>query len=332
MTIRLPRVRRFPIEAGHIQLFARAIGDSNPIYSDQDYASQSSLGGIIAPPTFSEASNHFDEDWPFRPSWGPLPLNSTAPRTDIEPDNGNRGTALHAETHFVYHRPVRPGMVLSVNARLGRQWKKWGKRSGELKFHEIVSEFHADGTPVLDCTTVVLRTERIVSGQTTPVTGAVATEANSYPPTSFLEKPRRHSSLRVADKIEAVLVQKLSRAQIVQYAGASGDFSLQHVDEFYNTRVAGYPSVFAHGMLTMGMVGRVLTDIVCDGRLRKFGFQFRQQVWPGDSLFCVVTVTGLTTGIEGTIDLAMGVTNQNGELIGSGYANAAVADQDTPSI
>lgn len=327
MTIRLPRVRRFPVEAGHIQLFARAIGDSNPIYSDQDYASKSRMGGIIAPPTFSEASNHFDEDWPFRPSWGQLPPDSTAPGTDIEPDNGNRGTDMHAETHFVYHRPVRPGMVLSVNARLGRQWKKWGRRSGELKFHEIVAEFRAaDGMPVLDCITVVLRTERIVSGRTTPMTAAVAAEATSYPPTSYLENPQRNSSLRVNDKIEAVLVRRLSRAQIVQYAGASGDFSLQHVDEFYNTKVAGYPSVFAHGMLTMGMVGRVLTDIVCAGRLKKFGFQFRQQVWPGDSLFCVVTVTGLTKGIESALDFAICVTNQNGELIGSGYANAAGAD------
>jgi hypothetical protein len=68
--IRLPRVNRFLVEEGHIKLFARAIGNANPIYSDWDYARKSSLGGIVAPPTFTEASNHFDEDWPFRPRWG----------------------------------------------------------------------------------------------------------------------------------------------------------------------------------------------------------------------------------------------------------------------
>ena len=65
----------------------------------------------------------------------------------------------------------------------------------------------------------------------------------------------------------AVVVEDLSRTQIVQYAGASGDYNPLHTDEVFATQVAGYPSVFAHGMLTMGMTGRMLTDLVGDGRL-----------------------------------------------------------------
>ena len=61
-------------------------------------------------------------------------------------------------------------------------------------------------------------------------------------------------------------MEDLKRTQIVQYAGASGDYNPLHTDEIFTKEVAGYPSVFAHGMLTMGMTGRLLTDTVGDGR------------------------------------------------------------------
>jgi acyl dehydratase len=326
-TVRLPRIRKFPVEAGHIQVFARAIGDPNPIYADPDYAAKSALGGIIAPPTFSEAGNHFDEDWPYRPRWEHLGLASAATSSSSDGSDATGGTAMHAETHFVYHRPARPGMILSVRARPGREWKKWGARSGELHFHEIVSEFHdADGTPVLDCTTVVLRTARKVTNTPLPKPAATSGDDIAQLRQTRPEKPLRKSRIEIGDRFDDVLVQRLSRTQIAQYAGVSGDFSPQHVDEHYNTHVAGYPSVFAHGMLTMGMAGRVVTDFIGDGRLRKFGFQFRQQVWPGDSLFAAVAVTGVTNEAVSSATLAISVTNQHGQLIGSGYADATVDD------
>lgn len=318
-TVRLPRVLSFPVEAGHIRLFARAIGDPNPMYSDPDYAARSALGGIIAPPTFTEAGNHFDEDWPYRPRW------DSPEATPGESPDAAQGTAMHAETHFVYHRPLRPGMVLSVGARLGREWKKWGARSGELKFHETVAEFRAaDGAPVLECTTVVLRTARVVTPAAAPKLEAMPDEQRCDPSRPRTRTHASESRLSVGDRMEDVLVRRLSRAQIVQYAGASGDFSLQHVDEDYNTRVAGYPSVFAHGMLTMGMAGRVVTDFIGAGRLRKFGFQFRQQVWPGDSLSAAVEVTGVRKEDVFLADMAITVNNQLGQLIGTGYAVATI--------
>src|SRR5919199_3388542 len=90
--------------------------------------------------------------------------------------------------------------------------------------------------------------------------------------------------LKVGDTHSEQVVDNLTRTQIVQYAGASGDYNPIHTDEAYTTKVAGYPTVFAHGMLTMGMTGKMLTDYVGDGRLTRYGVRFVSQVWPGDTL------------------------------------------------
>ena len=63
-------IKRFPIEAGHVMMFARSIGDPNPIYSDEAYAAASEVGAIIVPPTFVQASAQFDDDYPLRPKIG----------------------------------------------------------------------------------------------------------------------------------------------------------------------------------------------------------------------------------------------------------------------
>ena len=92
------------------------------------------------------------------------------------------------------------------------------------------------------------------------------------------------SGVTVGDVRSLRVVESLSRTQIVMYAGASGDYNPLHTDEIYATQRGGYQSVFAHGMLTMGMSGRVLTDWVGEGELVTYGARFTGQVWPGDSL------------------------------------------------
>jgi acyl dehydratase len=131
--------------------------------------------------------------------------------------------------------------------------------------------------------------------------------------------------LKVGDTHSEQVVDNLTRTQIVQYAGASGDYNPIHTDEVYTTKIAGYPSVFAHGMLTMGLTGTMLTNYVGDGRLTKFGVRFTKQVWPGDALTVKATVEAIRED-DGKhfVDLQLSTVNQNGEEVLSGYASARI--------
>src|SRR3954451_15396505 len=101
------------------------------------------------------------------------------------------------------------------------------------------------------------------------------------------------ADVKVGGSRELMLADALSRTQIVQYAGASGDYNPLHTDDRFTTEIAGYPSVFAHGMLTMGMTGRVLTDWFGVEGLASYGVRFVKQVWPGDTLTATATVTAI---------------------------------------
>lgn len=133
--------------------------------------------------------------------------------------------------------------------------------------------------------------------------------------------PLSAAKLKVGDVHTARLVEDLKRTQIVQYAGASGDYNPLHTDEVFTTKVAGYPSVFAHGMLTMGMTGKMLTDYVGDARLTKYGVRFTSQVWPGDTLEATATVTEVADGLA---KFDVSTKNQDGVEVLSGYAEARI--------
>ena len=121
------------------------------------------------------------------------------------------------------------------------------------------------------------------------------------------------------------VVEGLSRTDLVRYAGASGDFNPIHHDESFAKQAAGYPSVFAHGMLTMGLTGRLLTDWFGDGVLREYGVRFVKQVWPGDTLTARGTVTAIRKeGDLGVVELELVTENQKGEPVVKGTAVAAL--------
>jgi acyl dehydratase len=125
------------------------------------------------------------------------------------------------------------------------------------------------------------------------------------------------------DVRELEVVDDLTRTQIVMYAGASGDYNPLHTDERYATEVAGFRSVFAHGMLTMGMTGRLLTDWFGDDALVRYGVRFVAQVWPGDTL----TVRGEVVAVDtraGLADVRIATRNQDGAEVLAGTATVRI--------
>ena len=161
-------VTKFAIEASHIMMFARSIGDYNPIYHDAEYAKTTAAGSIIAPPTFTEASLQFDPDCVLRPRPGHPWFGSGRHPTGIrqEEDGGGIAGGLHAEQHYEYHRPPVPGDVLSATVKPGRSWEREG-RSGKLSFSEFITEFRdQNGELVVTCRTVGVMTHRPPPKQT----------------------------------------------------------------------------------------------------------------------------------------------------------------------
>jgi acyl dehydratase len=177
---------RFPVEAGHILLFARSIGDANPLFTDPEAAAAAGFEGVLAPPTFVQAGAQFDPDYPLRPQPGKVWFGSGSTPSGLskakaakaenaengegarggDGSGGGGGTGLHAEQRYEYHRPLVAGDVLSAETRAGETWTKQGRRGGTLRFRELVTEYRdQDGELVVTATSVAVATERVVEQQ-----------------------------------------------------------------------------------------------------------------------------------------------------------------------
>jgi MaoC dehydratase-like protein len=168
--------KKFAVEASHIMMFARSVGDGNEIYYDADYAKGTEPGSIIAPPTFMQASAQFDPNYFLRPKIGgdnwfgsgknPSGLTSKEPKEGEKSSGGGgsgSGGGLHAEQHFEYHRHPKPGDVLTATSKPGKTWIKEGKRSGKLTFSESITEYRdQNGELVVTARGVGVSTERPV--------------------------------------------------------------------------------------------------------------------------------------------------------------------------
>ena len=121
-----------------------------------------------------------------------------------------------------------------------------------------------------------------------------------------------------------VLAHILTRTDLVAYAGASGDFNPMHHDEVKAT-AAGQPSVFGHGMFSMGLLGTAVTDYVGVGNITRFTVRFARQTWPDEELKSVIKVTAKRTdGDQHLIDLDVRLSNAEGEEKVVGEATAKV--------
>lgn len=101
------------------------------------------------------------------------------------------------------------------------------------------------------------------------------------------------ATVKVGDALPELEKEPITRADLTRYAAASGDPNPIHLDEDF-AKSAGYPGVFAHGMLSMGY----LADFVVRAgggpeTVRKLRARFAKLTWPGDRLACRGVVTAV---------------------------------------
>ena len=322
---------RFPVEPGHVLMFSRALGAADPPGSALPAV------GDPAPPTFAIAAAHFDPGYPLRPKPGDPWHGSGGDAGLIQEGAGG----LHAEQHFTYHRPIRVGDVLISATRPGEAWEKQG-RSGRLRFREQITEFRDEsGELVVTARSVSVQREKSAgeggrAGGVSPPSQRSPGIPEVIPQGSRAEGHSPGSALRAGDltagqTFEMTVAADLKRTQIVQYAGASGDFNPLHTDEIYATKIGGYPAVFAHGMLTMGLTGRAIADLVGPDQLLQFGVRFTGQVWPGDSLTARFSVERVDDRGDGPLaqfavsTVSASMADGDGREVVSGYFRARVA-------
>lgn len=116
----------------------------------------------------------------------------------------------------------------------------------------------------------------------------------------------------------------LTRTDLVKYAGASGDFNPMHHDEV-KAQAGGQPSVFGHGMFSMGLLATAITDYVGVGNVTDYKVRFARQTWPDEELTTKIVVTGKRKEDgKNLVDLEVSLANGAGEVKVVGEATAAL--------
>jgi acyl dehydratase len=125
-----------------------------------------------------------------------------------------------------------------------------------------------------------------------------------------------------SDTISALTFGPISRATLALYAGASGDHNPIHIDSDFAV-AAGMPDVFAHGMLSYGVLARAVTEWAGQDALRKLSVRFVSITNVHDCITCSGTIVeGFQEEGEDRVRIALRVTAQDGRTTLEGEAEA----------
>lgn len=99
----------------------------------------------------------------------------------------------------------------------------------------------------------------------------------------------RITEVKIGDALPTVELQKVSRLDLIRYAGASGDFNPIHtIDE--EAENAGLPGIIAHGMWTMGNLAKLFTPYLGEGFIENYSIRFKGMVFVGDVISLTATL------------------------------------------
>ncbi len=135
-----------------------------------------------------------------------------------------------------------------------------------------------------------------------------------------MSKQLRFDDVTVGDALPPLTLPPVSRTDLALYCGASGDHNPIHVDIDY-AKAAGMPDVFAHGMLSMGWLARLLTNWAPQTALRQYGVRFVAITHVGDAISCTGEVVEKTeVAGERRVKLLLTTRDATGETKLSGEA------------
>jgi acyl dehydratase len=134
--------------------------------------------------------------------------------------------------------------------------------------------------------------------------------------------------VKVGDELPPLVKGPIQQIQLTRYAGASGDFNPIHQDDEF-ARAAGMGGVFAHGMLSMGFVGQLVTDWAGAGQVRKLGVRFAGLVRLKDTITCRGRVLARSSKDDvNLVDLEVWAENDKGDKVLTGKATVALPTRD----
>lgn len=128
-------------------------------------------------------------------------------------------------------------------------------------------------------------------------------------------------TVQIGQELPPLRKGPITRDELKAYGAASGDPNPIHIDDEF-AKNAGYPGVFAHGMLSMGYLGEFLVQAAgAPEAVRRFRARFAKLTWPGDVITCRGTVTAVRDeGGARLVDCDIWTENQDGERKVTGSA------------
>lgn len=248
-----------------------------------------------------------------------------------------RGRGFHAEQIFEFTRLPTVGELLTVSLSEGTEWQKEG-RGGRLHFRDRLSEYRdASGELVASARWISVAVEPVRPNETPSAEAAGSTSPpgarNDLPdanaPLAGAPSRLRVGEVKPGDRWSEVVVDRLTLAQLVRYAGASGDYIALHHDQNIAAIVGGYGGVFAHGMLTMGASSRIVSTLLGGEGLRRLSSRMLSVVYPGDTLTTTATIESVRPvaggGTAELVVLRIVTVKQDGQIALIGSATGIVS-------
>jgi acyl dehydratase len=252
--VRVDRIR--------LQAFARATGQTDPLYCDAQAAQASGYPDLPVPPTYFFC----------------LEMEAPQPMEIYEHLGVDYALVLHGEQHFRYHRLACAGERLRFLPRIS---ELYARKAGALEF--IVRDTRVesmDGQPVVDLRSVLVVNHARAQGLSTPPLQA------DLPAGVGQHRQALNGS---GPCLPTLVTPAITRDMLARYAVASGDDNPLHIDQAYARR-AGHPDVFAHGMLSAAYMARQLTDRFDQADIRFLKFRFVAITHLGDAVHCQARV------------------------------------------